>query len=57
MGTRADSTPRSTIGAEFYSLLDAVDSESMVDGCRVERSSERFDTLPNRYGTVSSASN
>lgn len=31
MGTRADSASRSTVGAEFYSLLDAVDGESIAD--------------------------
>ena len=31
MGTRADSASGSTVGAEFYSLLDAVDSESIAD--------------------------
>ncbi len=31
MGTRSDSTPRSPVGAEFYSLLDAVDSESIAN--------------------------
>ena len=31
MGTRANSAPQSTVGAEFYSLLDAVASESIAD--------------------------
>ncbi len=31
MSTRVDSAPRSTVGAEFYSLLNTVDSESIAD--------------------------
>ena len=43
MGTQIDSISPSTVGAEFYSLLDAVDSEFIADDFGIGTHTARHD--------------
>ena len=43
MGTQIDSISPSTVGSEFYSLLDAVDSESIAGDFEIGTHTARHD--------------